>query len=130
MDVDVKDKIKKLIDFAEQNPVTLQTMMEIMDGVASPAGSFAKFRIDILIGYRVVFTVEEHPGGWMKHISISINDAEKLPGFPAIDMILEEFGMGTLQNALEQKLVYLEETITPKAVNILQQYPEFLPVEF
>ncbi|MCK9458486.1 MAG: hypothetical protein M0R80_02435 [Proteobacteria bacterium] len=126
IDESIEAKIKTLIEFAEAHPMPLEALVKILEGTMDAPGNVG-FDIEIPMGFRVVFTIEQQPFGWCKHMSISVESSnpEHMPNFAAVQMLLDNFGMISLKTALENGFVYLEETISPKAVNIISPYPEF-----
>lgn len=127
IDKEIEAKIKKLIEFAETNPMPLEVLEQIMEN-KWPAPGNVGFDIEIPVGIRVVFTIEQQPFGWCKHMSVSLHypDPEIMPHFSVVEMLLEYFGMDTLHTALQNGFVYIEENICPKAVNVISPYPEFI----
>ena len=70
----------------------------------------------IPVGFRAVYSIEEHPIGWCRHLSVSVSTKNRVPSVPAVEMIMHEFGFkGTIT---EQLNVWLEDT-EPKAANVL-----------
>jgi len=120
-------EIKQVIDFAEAHRFDLETMKKRVSGelLGSP-GDWADFACHLQSDYRCVYSIEEHPMGWCRHLSVSVNSAEKLPNPMAVEMIMHEFGFtGTIH---AQKYVWVENNAqTPlgkvvSAVNIVQLY--------
>jgi hypothetical protein len=91
-------------------------LKKTMTGDYPPAGDYPDFKVLIPNGFRVVYSIEEQPIGWCGHLSVSVDSPEKVPGIPAVEAIMAEFGMGKdINNCLN---VWIEET-EPRAVNVL-----------
>jgi len=104
--------IKILVDRAYENKIFLEEMYEIMEGKKSPIGDNPDYCCHIKDGYRVVFSVEQHPSTLMKHISISHNG--KIPEVEDVRVIIKEFGF---KSKLEHCVVYREGDL---AVNLME----------
>jgi hypothetical protein len=100
-----------LINYAYEHQISLSDMYKIRNGLKNPVGLDKNYNCIIDDGFRVVFSIEQHPNQLMKHISISENNAHLKPD--DVKIILNEFGF---QNSLEDCVVYLESN----AVNILE----------
>lgn len=115
--------IAKVVAYAEKNRFSKPLMMERLRGKGVIPGDMEAFKCYIPNGYRCVFTIEEHPMGWAKHLSVSIADKKKKPHPAAVQMIMKEFG---ITQALEDCYIYFEEEIShiskpafPNGVNIV-----------
>lgn len=79
----------------------------------------------VSIGFRVAFTIERHPAGWARHLSISLATRGHLPGSPAIRMIGRALGMR--MDPFDPSVTsYLEgpEGGPPRAVNVIEPIRE------
>jgi hypothetical protein len=115
-----KEAIARLIDFAEKNRLSLEYMKSLMAGDRIPPGDNPDYACHITDGYRIVYTIEQHPLFFCRHISISVDDPEKLPSPPAVELIMKEFGFrGGINECLN---VWIEEIPGVKAINALQKY--------
>jgi hypothetical protein len=76
------------------------------------------------MGYRVCFTVEEHPFGWARHLSMSVADGEPgdLPHPEAIQEIGRQLGMRLdfLDPSNTKYLEFADEV--PFAVSIIEPF--------
>lgn len=111
-----REPIDKLIAHAQTHRIDLDALKAIYAGQMPPAGDYAARTIELPIGYRIVFTIEEHPqeGGttkWFKHLSISCDN--KMPHPAAAEMIAKEFDM-------EMSIVYPERNPVIESINILE----------
>jgi hypothetical protein len=117
IDEKVREEIARICEHADENRIDfkeLQARTEIPGGF-SPIGDDPNFCCHIDLGFRCVFSIEEQPSGWCKHLSVSVDDVNKVPAIEAVKVLMEEFG---INKSLEECYVYMEET-TPRAVNII-----------
>lgn len=114
--------IKNLIFYAENNKISYDQMKKIMAREIAPPGDNENHVITIPLNFRVVFSIEQHPGGWFNHLSISIPNKNKTPHPNAVEMIMAEFKMGNL-NARPGNSVYIEDIGQGyKVINILHPF--------
>ena len=109
IDDEVKAKIRDLREKAAAEPISLETMKQRAADYAEgkPLQEFSDYAIEIPEGFLVVYTVEHHEPGPVRHLSVSIEtyDPEKGPNLEAVKMLMEEFGFIL---PLGQNLMYLE----------------------
>lgn len=115
IDSDAKLRIKALFDYAMECPFSMDDVLDRISPTnpTPPPGSNPVFRIELAIGYKVVFTIEDQPStGNICHISISVDAPDKLPQPYAVEMIMKEFGFPgeDLSEALE---FWIENTPEP-----------------
>jgi len=73
--------LKALREFAEANPVSLALIRKL---AADPNGkplveSEPRYAIEIPARIRICFTIEDHPGGRCRHVSISNGKTNSIP---------------------------------------------------
>lgn len=90
-DTTTKEKIKNLCDYAIENQYTLEDMRKMSEGEKPPVGDNPKHAMLIPVGYRVVFSLEHHPMGACRHISISVTTGQ-YPSIGAVNAIIGMFG--------------------------------------
>ena len=120
IDEQIRGFIKRVINYAGENRVTLSMMKEIAAGKRPPIGDNRNYVCYIPVGFRAAYSIEEHSGGWFKHLSVSVSTKRRVPNIPTIEMLLVEFGFkGTIN---DQYNVYLEDIgEEEKAVNVMAQ---------
>src|SRR6266478_3926309 len=100
IDDNVKAKIARLKEYAEAHRFSFEVMKDLVDlGRAAPAaGEDPNFRIDLERGFKVVYTQEWHPEptGLCHHLSVSIDQSNKLPHPVAVAAIAGLLGMGVI----------------------------------
>lgn len=123
IDEELRLKIAGMVEHAEKNIFTLEDMKNLMRGEANPAGDLYGFNMETIFGYRVVYSIEEHPykaGGiaLCRHLSMSVDEPGKLPNEYAIQEIM---GLIGFKNKLKQCKVWLEDYMPGhKAVNVVE----------
>lgn len=109
IDDDTKACIRELIRFADKHRLSLEEMKARAAAFerGEPVGPPITHQIEIPEGYSVYLTIEEHPMGPVRHLSVGIrtDDPEKRPNTEAVKMLMEEFGFN---NPMEQTLNTLE----------------------
>lgn len=114
-----KQHIKKVMEYAEKNVLGNKADLEL-----SPAMQ-DKYVCKIPFGFRVMFTIEEHPGNdrsappiKMRHINISVPSKNSYPNTKTCNMILRAFGF---KQAMESEGVRIW-TEANLAINIMERY--------
>lgn len=110
-----EETIKTLIEYAKSHPISRQQLEQ----KSIIVGNIKEYVCTIPMGFRVVFSFENQPIGWCRHISISVPDNNKLPSPQAVSMIIEEFGFPS--NINDQDNVWIETESIPNAVNVIKQ---------
>ena len=100
IDENAKNQIRKLIEYAEHKPVSLQDMQDTLSGKKKPIGDNLMHVLHLFQGYRVVYSEENQPMGLCRHLSISV-EGDKYPHPVACEEILKEFGF-RLKGKIEQ----------------------------
>lgn len=122
MDAELNSKIAELILHAEANPFDFDTMKHASENRLPIIPKDCKdFEIELPLDIRVVFTVEEHPRGICKHISISQNG--DTPPHDNLFVILKHFGFNTTLRD-NKAYAYIENCIVGgekcRAVNVIE----------
>jgi hypothetical protein len=101
--------IKRVVGHALAHPFSRHLMIRIIEQVDLPAGERPGFSCSIPDGFRCVFTIEEHPLGWCRHLSVSACDPGRVPSIEAMQfMLMPEFGFwGPLQQEAGQRFIQL-----------------------
>lgn len=120
-----REAIDKLVDFAEKHRINKDLMQKSMKREWA-AGDDPNYICYIEAGYRIVYSIEEQPIGWCRHLSVSVDDPQKSPHPMAVEMLMKEFGFrGGIQECIN---VWIEENVhlstgqIVNAVNALQEY--------
>jgi hypothetical protein len=115
---EIKKKIKNVISYAKCFPFEIKDMKKLSSGQIGPPGDNQNYSVELFSGYRVVFSFEEHPSGWYKHLSVSVDTEGKLPSIPSVEVILQEFGFGGNLTIMDMDNVWIEKGY---AVNIVKK---------
>lgn len=118
IDEDARNKFRKVIEHAEANVFTMDDLLDIYNKQGTIAGDMKEFTCILPFGYRIVYSIEEQNPSKVRHLSISVNEDDKLPNELAVKEIIKEFGF---TNELENCLLRLEP-IGPnrQAINIIE----------
>ena len=115
---EIENQIKELVTYAEENPCSMDYLLDMANGVIEPVGNSKGHYALLPFGYKVVYSIELQPIGRIRHLSMSVNIAEKLPSVVAVQEIMKLLGF---ENELENCKVALEP-LSPNhnAINILE----------
>jgi hypothetical protein len=121
IDSDITDQINSLVAYAEKNIIPMDYLLDQKNGEENPPGDFEEYTRHLPFGYRIVFTIEDQPAGKIRHLSMSVDEDEKLPNEHAVQEIMKLIGF---HNPLLKCMVKLEN-ISParQAINILEVIP-------
>ena len=115
-----EDVLKKLKEYAENNPLGLDIIKKIATGVLPPIGDNPNHICQLFDGFRIAFSVEKASEEfWFRHASISVSD--NYPNVIACNEIIKRLGF---KNEIEEGvkiegfIVYAEEK--SRAVNIME----------
>ena len=121
LDEAARAEIAALCLHADLHRLPLEEQRRIATGERPPVGDDFNFCLTISGIYRCVFSIEEHPGGWYRHLSISIRDpnpARPLPSPEAMEVIAGAFGFrGNLKKMLDGAM-WIEGN---RAVNVVER---------
>ena len=120
IDDEIRASFEKLSTYAEDNPFTMDDILDIMNGDGKTAGNIPEHILNLPFGYRVVYSIEEQLQK-IKHLSISVDEVGALPNIEAIKqiMLLLDF-KEELENRLN-KYVDFEVSDIQLASEILKQ---------
>lgn len=116
-----KEKLQALKDNAEQNILSFDDLLDIKNKREPLVGDRPGFSCEIPVGFRVVFSLENHPmkdgSGFktIRHMSMSVDAEGKLPNPIACKMIMEELGY---KSELIDCIISIERN---HAINILEE---------
>lgn len=118
---DVRDAVAKLVQHAMANPLSLAALRSCMAGTRSPIGDDPEHRLEIPMGYRVVYSHELQPTmGRCRHLSVSVDAKNRGPGLEAVNEIAKMFGFKEGINSADH--VWKEDLADDQmAVNLIQR---------
>lgn len=109
---ETESALTSLREYSEANRLDINQLKTAMrTGVA--VGEDPKLRLELPVNVRLVFTVEEHPSGWFRHLSVSIAHA-KPPNPEIVKALMPTLGF---KNGLESCHVYMEAGV---AMNVME----------
>ena len=117
IDDDTRAEVAKVIAYAKEHRYDKHMIKLLISRDLKSAGDNPDYLVHIHDGYRVVYTLEEHPIGWCHHMSISIDRSKMYPHEAAVQMIMQLFGMDP---KFENCLAVWPEKET-ESVNIIQE---------
>lgn len=101
---ELRTRAAQVVEYAKKHRYNMSEVLRLMKHPEDAPGHNPEFVVVFPFGYRCVYTEEEQPGGWMRHISISLMEKETLPPVQAVEELIKVFGFrGPLKqcNALE-----------------------------
>lgn len=127
LDDEVQKKIKTLIEYADNHVVSYDKMVEVQQKVDSEEaiddaiGNNPNHSIELPMGYRVAYSIETHPIGECRHISVSVNNEE--PEIDNLRLILDFFGFkSNLEDGKCYAYVesYTADDVQYSAINVIE----------
>jgi hypothetical protein len=124
IDDHVLARVREVVTYA------LATKMDIQElrargapgSVIPPVGDDDQRVVELPFGYRFVFSIEEQPFGWARHLSVSVDEVGMLPNEVAVETMMEHFGMGKLADA---KMAWVEKLPGQRnAINVISKMEE------
>jgi len=101
IDEKARAAIKVLKENAEKNILTVRDILDMWEGRQSVWGDRPGNSINLLVGYKVVFGMEQQKIGLCRHLSVSVNSGNRIPSSHAMEVLLKEFGFtNTLKDCL------------------------------
>lgn len=121
IDKTAQDKIKQVIEYANNHPITLTEIKQGIAGFKKAVGDTTpQLVLNLADGFRVVYSVESQPSGLCRHLSVSVKGL----GYPNpghCNAILKEFGFtNQIGETKTDKAfhVWMEDKV--RAVNFLE----------
>jgi len=123
IDTAVRERIAAVKQHASWNIFTRDELKKMIETGYAP-GSEGEFVVMIHVGFKVVYSQEEHPIGLCHHLSVSLNAAHRAPSIPAVEMIMEEFGFA---RPLKDCVVWLDQGVIVNVVAPINSESHFPP---
>ena len=118
IDDNVKRKMEKLAAYAEAHIFSMDDLLDMVNKEKPPPGLDPNFQVEIPVGYKVVYSIEDQPAGKVRHLSVSVDAKGKLPSIPAVKEIMIMLGFTKEIEQCKVDLENLEEDHS--AVNVLE----------
>jgi hypothetical protein len=137
IDAAVRADIQRCVAFAKAHPVSSAEIAAICDGMVPAAGNMKSRVVEIPLGYRCVFSIDQidppiQGKEWARHLSVSVTTAPlRVVNPPAFGLLMQEFGFEhDLSFAVSAGLVSEEklmgsDTLASVAMNVFEfcDYP-------
>ena len=116
----VRARALEVAEYARANRQNIHDMSRMMGqaeaGILNPLGHDPKRQLHIPMGYMLVYSIEQHPAGWMHHVSMSSAAKGRAPLPQSIDLAMEAMGLPVRMK--DANAVWLEDLSGgEKAVN-------------
>ncbi len=105
VDQKFKENIKKLVGFAQENPLTMDDLLDIYNGAMKTIGDTEGYHFITPTGIKIVHCIEQQVAGDVRYLSVSVPTDGSLPNPYLIMQIMEEVGFN---NKLEDCILDLE----------------------
>lgn len=116
--MDLKAGIEKMVAFAEKNPLSMDDMLDMMNGdLKAPGDTKGYFALGPL-GMKIVYCIEHQDLAKVRYLSISFMSGDKLPPVPLVEEIMKMIGFSL---PLEECIVQLEEINGKKGVVAIRE---------
>ena len=109
---DVRDHVKALVEYASLNVVSRDMLRRIVELDDPAIGDRPEYRMEVPVGFDVVFSIEDQPPGLFRHLSVRV-DGAGWPAPEAVALITQLFGFS---EGLPAKIVEAERTEGVQAV--------------
>lgn len=111
-----RERIKQVMAFAEAHRFTVHDLWRVMAHPEDAPGCDLNFCCVIPLWFKCVFTIDQQPKGWMRHLSVSVL-GNGWPHEKAVEMLGVEFGFKT---PFKEWHKFAEKEA--RAVNVLELY--------
>ncbi len=116
LDPPALERLAEVKAYAEANPLNVREMLRAVQGKRPPIGDDPRHRVLLRVGFRAVFSIEDHGKVVVRHLSVSVNDSStkpptKAPNLKAVAMIARELGF-TIGEDLEFRAQLIQESPT------------------
>lgn len=116
IDEAAKTAIAGVIDYADKHRMSTAVIEARIRNGGPPIGDDPRYVCHLKVGYRCCFSFEEQKWGWSRHLSVSVDEPDKLPHMEAVKLLMAEFGF---TQPVENCFVYVENGDSPFAVNVI-----------
>lgn len=124
MNEDSLKNIQQVKEYAENHVLSRNDLRDNLELMSDPVGDNPNHRCVIPNGYQAVYSLEDQPCGICHHLSISIDEPNKVPDLASVEMIMEKFGLDSnIDNCSEiwfENDVRIASGQMGTAINILQ----------
>ncbi len=115
MDEEFNNNILKLIDFAQNNPFTMDDLLDMMNGDLKSAGDTEGYFFVTSTGIKIVHCIEKQVKGDVRYCSIGLSNTDNLPHPALVIQIIEIL---RFKNRLSDCIVDIEKAKDNKPMAI------------
>lgn len=90
-----RERIAAVKAHAEANVFPFARVYRMAHGM-EPAYGWPDFLVELPVGFRVTFGIEEQESGTYRHLNVSVDGEDRWPNPVAVEAILDAFGMPPL----------------------------------
>ena len=125
IDDTTKKAIERIKAHAEKNVYKEEDVVAMSKGEKIPvAGDQEGFTCNLPFGYKVVYSIEEQPKAKVRHLSVSVPGANKVPNQLVVEELMQMIGFKHSLLELKtsgQGTVFLEQIgVERQAINVLE----------
>jgi len=119
IDKHLEKAIKNMVKYAEEHPVTIDDILDQLNGQRKPVGEIIGHVVYVPSGYKIVYSIEQQTKGTVRHLSMSVDKKGRTPNPLVVRSVMEMVGF---KNGFEKCKVWLEE-FEPEhqAVNVVEK---------
>jgi hypothetical protein len=98
-------QLRALREYAEAHKINSDEMKLMVEGKAAFVGDRPGHSLDMPVGFRVVYSIEEHPQedgktAWIRHMSMSQARPDRDPNIIALQMVATALGFPNLDECM------------------------------
>jgi hypothetical protein len=116
IDPPLVERIKEMVAFAESNPLYLDDVLDMINGIKPLAGDTKGHYIIDRFGTKIVYTIEIFPDYKLRHFSISMDNGKKMPHPVIVQEIMDLLGF---KAKLSKCIIEIEKRDNDPKVGIL-----------
>ena len=124
----IDDEVKRRIDLIHTNAETFRysfsELYRMLGGHQPPPGDMKRHVADIPVGYRAVYTIENHQTGWFRHLSVSRNGGRSVPGVAPVAEIARMLGFQKTLKEMDFVQLNSEFESIPNVATLLEKIPD------
>jgi len=110
------ESIREIVDFAEANPLGVDDILDMMNGLKPVAGNTKGYYLIDRFGTKIVYTIDLMPDFTLRHLSISMNNGKTMPHPVILQELIHLFGF---KSKLENCIIEVEKRGNEPFVGIL-----------
>lgn len=113
--------LQQMVAHAEAHRINIDDMRRRIKHPSKPIGDEPGYSCEIPTCFRCVYSIEEHPKGWARHLSVSVMKKDRAPSPIAVNEIMAAIGFKSrLVPEISGSLLVWLERGEFSAVNVLE----------